>query len=334
MLELTVLSVPDCPNTPVMLERLTEVLADYPDARLARHVVQDEADAVRLGMHGSPTLLVNGVDPFAAQGIAASVSCRIYRDETGQARGAPSVAALRLALRQAAGPSGRPVLPDAVGRAGLGRLAPVDGGLRAVHQRVLLAFAETGKPPSAAELDEAAAPFGTGGRSVLDVLHAADFLRLDSSGAISAAYPFSAVPTAHSVQIADGPAVFSMCAIDALGIAAMLGRSVTISSADPGTDDPITVTVPSGKGRAVWDPSTAVVFTGQQNTCGTRTERGASVPFVAADVCCGYINFFTTTASAAAWAEAHPEVTGQTLSQKAALKTGIQIFGPLLRTSP
>jgi len=56
------------------------------------------------------------------------------------------------------------------------------------------------------------------------------------------------------------------------------------------------------------------------------------VPSVAADTCCRYINFFTTKQSAAAWAGAHPEVTGQTLSQKDALKTGAQIFGPLLNS--
>jgi hypothetical protein len=102
MLELTLLTVPGCPNGPVVLERLAEVLANYPDARVTRQVVHDEADALRLGLHGSPTLLVNGIDPFAAPGTPASVSCRVYRDEHGQNQGAPSVAALRLALRQAA----------------------------------------------------------------------------------------------------------------------------------------------------------------------------------------------------------------------------------------
>jgi hypothetical protein len=69
-------------------------------------VVQDEAEASRLGMHGSPTLLINGVDPFAAPGTPASLSCRVDRDETGQSQGAPSLAALRMALRKAAGASG------------------------------------------------------------------------------------------------------------------------------------------------------------------------------------------------------------------------------------
>src|SRR5487761_453325 len=306
MLELTVLTVTDCPNGPVLLERLAGLLTDHPDARLVHHVVRDEAGAAQLGMHGSPTLLVKGGDPFAAPGTPVSVSCRIYRDETGHPGGAPPVAALRLALQNAARYSVRPALPDAAGRGGQGRLAPAGGGLRAVHQRVLRAFAETGHAPQMTELDDAAAPYGTDGRVVLGLLHAGDFLRLDSSGAITAAYPFSAVPTAHVVQIQDGPAVFSMCAIDALGVAAMLSRSVTISSAEPGTGNPITVAVPAGKRGAIWDPSTAVVFAGQQDTCGNCAEPEALVPPAAADVCCGYMNFFTAAASAAAWASARP----------------------------
>jgi hypothetical protein len=47
--------------------------------------------------------LIDGVDPFAAPGTQAGPSCRIYRDEVGHTEGAPSSAALRLALRQAAG---------------------------------------------------------------------------------------------------------------------------------------------------------------------------------------------------------------------------------------
>jgi hypothetical protein len=41
---------------------------------------------------------------FAAPGTPASMSCRIYRDETGRGAGAPSVEALRRALRRGAAP--------------------------------------------------------------------------------------------------------------------------------------------------------------------------------------------------------------------------------------
>jgi hypothetical protein len=247
----------------------------------------------------------------------------------------PSVAALRLALRHADASYAPDMGEDAVGRGGLGRVAPVDGGLRAVQQRVLRSFAETGGAPSAAELDEAAAPYGTDGRTILGWLHAADFLRLNGADAISAAYPFSGVPTPHVVRIDDGPTVFSMCAIDALGISAMVGKSVTIQSAEPDTGTPITVTVTADDGRAVWDPADAVVFTGYRNMGGG--DRGAcaasddSAPSATADVCCGVINFFTSRAAAVAWAGAHPGVTGKTLRQETALANGTQIFGPILR---
>jgi hypothetical protein len=333
MLEVTVLTVPGCPNEPVLRDRLAQVLPDYPAATVTRKVIQDEAGAARYGMHGSPTVLVNGSDPFAAPGTPASLSCRLYRDQGGPPAGVPSVAALREALRRAAG---RPVpagLAGAAGRVGRGRLAPAEGGLRAVQQRVLRAFAETGQPPSATELEDAAAPYRVRGPEVMRQLHAADFLRLDAGGAISAAYPFSPVPTPHLVTISGGPQVYAMCAIDALGIAAMLGKTVTISSSEPGTGAPVTVTVPAAGGAAVWEPGTAVVFYGQQETaCGTCPPgTGAAELPAAADTCCRTVNFFTAKASATAWARTHPEITGKVLKQRKARQTGVSTFGPLLQ---
>lgn len=218
-------------------------------------------------------------------------------------------------------------LPGPLGRAGRGRLAPAGGGLRAVQQVVLGAFAATGRPPTTGELRHAAAPYGADPSEVLAALDAEDFLRLDADGHVRAAYPFSAVATAHRVRIAGGPEVFAMCAIDALGIARMLGTAVTISSADPATGQAITITLggDDGMSAAVWDPKSAVVFSGQ--ACGPRT--GPAMES-AAEVCCGYVNFFATAASAAAWAEAHPQVTGKILAQADAEQLGIQIFGPLL----
>ena len=100
-MELTVLTVPDCPNVPVMQQRLAEVLADWPGVTLQWRVIADVADAARWRMHGSPTLLVNGHDPFAEAGTLPAVACRMYRTENGSLDGSPSVAALRQALRQA-----------------------------------------------------------------------------------------------------------------------------------------------------------------------------------------------------------------------------------------
>jgi hypothetical protein len=102
-MELTLLAVPACPNASAFEEQLAAALASYPGTVVHRREVADEQEAMGAGMHGSPTLLIDGVDPFAAPGQAPSMSCRLYRDEAGRSARAPSVQALRQALAAAAG---------------------------------------------------------------------------------------------------------------------------------------------------------------------------------------------------------------------------------------
>jgi hypothetical protein len=214
-----------------------------------------------------------------------------------------------------ADPSAAPEALEVLGRAGRGRLAPAAGGLRAVQQAVLRSFAATGRPPASGVL-EAAAVFGAAACDVLAELAREDFLVLDGVGQIRAAYPFSTAPTRHRVRIGGQAEVYAMCAIDALGIPPMLAADAVISSAEPATGAPITVTFTSG--HAVWQPSGAVVL----------TARRGDGP--AAEVACGYINFFTRPATARAWAQAHSDLTGRMLSQAQAERLGRNIFGSLL----
>lgn len=307
------LTVPDCPNGPVLRERLTLVFAGRADVEVTEYVVDDPAEAERRGMHGSPTLLVDGSDPFAAPGAAASVSCRLYRGMDGRIGGAPSVEELRRVLGVPATGGG----DRAAGRAGRGRLAPVGGGLRAMQQAVLRSFAATGAPPEAAELEAVAEPFGVPVGQVLAELAAEDFLTLDATGRIQAAYPFSATPTEHVVQIADGPTVWSMCAIDALGIPVMLGCDGVITSTDPVTGHSIRVEFTSEK--TTWQPATAVVYYGARPGTGP-----------AAAMCCGYLRFFTDRATAEQWTGQHADISGAVLDQADAERLGADIFGPLL----
>jgi hypothetical protein len=97
-MDLTVLAVPGCPNVMLLEERLAQVLEGRRDVTVSRQVIADEDEAASRGMHGSPTILVDGMDPFADPGEPASVSCRLYRDGGGQVDGAPSVGQLRLAI--------------------------------------------------------------------------------------------------------------------------------------------------------------------------------------------------------------------------------------------
>jgi len=126
-MQLTVLAEPGCPNAPLLKDRLTAVLDGRADVSVSQQVISDEGEAARWGMHGSPTLLIDGVDPFAEPGQVPSMSCRLYRDDNGQLSGAPSIGQLRQATGQAlagADGAGDPAWLDSLGRAGRGRVAP------------------------------------------------------------------------------------------------------------------------------------------------------------------------------------------------------------------
>jgi hypothetical protein len=142
-------------------------------------------------------------------------------------------------------------------------------------------------------------------------------IRLDSAGAIRVAYPFSAIATRHRVRLATGVEVSAMCAIDALGIPAMLDTDATITSTDPVSHESVTVAVHNG--RYVWSPDTAVVF--YSAAAGT----GPS-----ADCCCDDLNAFTSTATAQTWMRAHPSILGELLDTTTAERLGQHIFGGLL----
>jgi Alkylmercury lyase len=316
-------------------QRITQAVVDEQiEVTITHHVLADPPDAVKSGMTGSPTLLIDGHDPFAEPSLVPSVSCRRYPAEDGGGfEGAPSVAALRAVLRshRAEIPT-EPLSPQdtcctssadkgsvvaALGaRRGAARPAsPIE---RAAHQAILRAFATTAGPPSADDLDQLAATPEIPIRQVLNNLHELDVIRLDDFGRISSVYPFSATPTPHRVQIVDGAQVYAMCAIDALGISAMLaGRATVITSIDPHTVEPITVTV-DGE-HVVADPDSTVVFIGAQSAQGP-----------SADTCCNYLNFFTDRQSAQTWATANPHVEGTLLDLAAATQCGAAIFAPLL----
>ncbi|MFE5480947.1 alkylmercury lyase family protein [Streptomyces sp. NPDC056527] len=322
-MRITVLTVPECPNAPLAMERVTTALACRA-AQVELVEVHDQVQAAELGMNGSPTILLDGVDPFASSGAVPSLSCRLYRDADGTVTGAPNVAALREALTgagleeaTAAGDCCAPNALDVVGRAGRGRRAPAKGGLRVLHQKVLRHFADTGAAPAPEVMEPIAAQAGRTAGQVLAELAAEDFVTLDEAGEIRAAYPFSATPTRHRVRIDGGTEVWSMCAIDALGIPAMLDVDVVISSTDPVTGKPVTVTTQHG--ATVWDPQEAVVFVGQRPGGGP-----------AATACCDALNFFTSAASAHAWAADHPGLPGRVIDQAAAEDIARQTFGPLL----
>ena len=100
-MELTLLTVSACGHAAAFEERLAAAMAEYPGVVVHRREISDERTAAQAGMHGSPTLLIDGVDPFALPGQPPSLSCRLYRDAAGHLAPAPSAEALRQALAAA-----------------------------------------------------------------------------------------------------------------------------------------------------------------------------------------------------------------------------------------
>ena len=99
MTEALLLYFPGCPNVRLADERLREalVLAGRDDVRVEHRLMTTAEEAAAAGFRGSPTVLIDGRDPFADPHAAAGLSCRVYRTEAGLT-GAPSVEQLLAVL--------------------------------------------------------------------------------------------------------------------------------------------------------------------------------------------------------------------------------------------
>ncbi|MGH9279257.1 MAG: thioredoxin family protein [Acidimicrobiales bacterium] len=85
----------DCPNWRIAEARLREALVEvgHPDHAIDHQRVESAEEAERVGFGGSPTILIDGIDPFADPAGPAGYACRVYSDDA-----APTVAQLRQAL--------------------------------------------------------------------------------------------------------------------------------------------------------------------------------------------------------------------------------------------
>lgn len=103
-IEIELLVVPDCPNEAGAAALITTAVADLHVRAMVTHTVIATHDmALQRGFVGSPTILVNGSDPFAQFDTAVGLACRLYSTPDGL-RGLPTLLDLRQALtRQAAG---------------------------------------------------------------------------------------------------------------------------------------------------------------------------------------------------------------------------------------
>jgi hypothetical protein len=99
-MQVKVLYFNDCPNWRIARQRLDEALHATGLAQrvdVTYQTVETDEEAQRVGFRGSPTILVDGRDPWADSRATGGLSCRIYATERGP-DGAPSVAQLTEAL--------------------------------------------------------------------------------------------------------------------------------------------------------------------------------------------------------------------------------------------
>jgi hypothetical protein len=97
------LVVPDCPHQIDTEAQLRQALHDVGLSQIpsVTTVISSEVQAQRRGFVGSPTVLIDGIDPFASAGQSPSLSCRIYPNSDGPS-GIPDLRDLRRALKEAA----------------------------------------------------------------------------------------------------------------------------------------------------------------------------------------------------------------------------------------
>ncbi len=101
---ITILHTPGCPNVALVRQRLADALARLPGPapRVVVEEVADPDEASRRSFHGSPALLIDGIDLFAGPETPPAFACRTYRTETG-VEGAPSVEQIVAALASGVG---------------------------------------------------------------------------------------------------------------------------------------------------------------------------------------------------------------------------------------
>ena len=95
-MQVRLLYVDGCPNWTVTDERLRALAGELAfDIAYEKIETPQRAEAVQF--RGSPTVLVDGRDPFAADDAPVGLSCRLYVTPDGLA-GAPTLEQLREAL--------------------------------------------------------------------------------------------------------------------------------------------------------------------------------------------------------------------------------------------
>lgn len=99
-MDLTLQYFDDCRNWRMLEQHLIDLAREFDDLHVELQPVDTPKAAERYGFRGSPSILVDGVDPFARPDDPVGLSCRVYATPRGPA-GSPTIDQLRTALQSA-----------------------------------------------------------------------------------------------------------------------------------------------------------------------------------------------------------------------------------------
>ena len=97
-MNISLLYFDDCPNWKQTDAHLTSLATEF-DFTVTHQGVETIEDAERWQFRGSPTVLIDGTDPFARPEDPVGLACRIYQTPSGPA-GAPTIDMLRSVITQ------------------------------------------------------------------------------------------------------------------------------------------------------------------------------------------------------------------------------------------
>lgn len=188
-----------------------------------------------------------------------------------------------------------------------------------VRVALLQLYSEDGRAPTTGALAERAGLNVTSVQTLLEELRRRDLVVLDGERIVGA-YPFTDRDTGHRVTL-DGRVLNAMCAVDALGIAAMTDRDITIASRCRHCGAPIRIASrDQGRALAQIEPRTAVMWQSirYEGACATNS-------------LCATTAFFCSDDHLSAWCrEQAADEAGFRLSIEEGLEAGGALFGPSL----
>src|SRR5256885_1385122 len=84
-MKITIQYFDGCPHWKLADERVRHVLGDFSsdDVTLEYQFIDSPETADQLGFHGSPTILIDGLDPFITGVEQVGMTCRVFRTEDG-----------------------------------------------------------------------------------------------------------------------------------------------------------------------------------------------------------------------------------------------------------